>query len=296
MLRRLYLDKLPAETAFDAKVAIGYGVVEGRSYFHDLAVLGVNGQAATDAAVGANRIRFDLARFIPRALPAHVVFGFEHQGARGADADAVTAIDAGGFWQGNFEFSGDVRADAAPRDRDGKGVLGFDAAGLHAFVAEDALRVIPDVKFVVDFDGLRIIGGVFPEARGIRAIALGVSSERGPGGEIHGRGEKFQHEFSAEAYALGVSVNHHAGFHFARAGGDEDARAFEFDNAEAADIYRSEVFEVAERGRFDAQLAGGFENCCTFADKKWVAVDFDFDHADRFRSGRAGQRAAWNGD
>src|SRR5260221_12391652 len=294
--RGLNLHKLPAKAAFDAQVAVGYGVVERRSYLHDLAFLRVHSQVTTDATVRTDRIRLYLPRVTPSLLTAHVIFGFEHQRARGADADTVATINAGRFRQRNFEFSGNVRAVTASGNRDRKGILRLDAAGLHAFVAEDAFGVIADVKFIVYFHRLRMVGGIFTEARGICAVTLVVLRKRGPGGKIHGRAEKLQYQFAAEAHAFGIGVNHHPSFQFARASGHQHARAFKFHNAEPANIHRRQIFEIAERRRFDAQLAGGFENRCAFADKKRVAVDFDFHQAQRLRGGRSGQRASRHRD
>ena len=79
----------------------------------DFAVLRVNGQVAAHAAVRADGIGLSLAGLVPFAGLAHVVFALEHQRARGADADAVSAIDAGRIGQRNV----DIRWRCAPRSR-----------------------------------------------------------------------------------------------------------------------------------------------------------------------------------
>jgi len=61
-----------------------------------------------------------------------------------------------------------VRAVTASGNRDRKGILRLDAAGLHAFVTEDAFGVIADVKFIVYFHRLRMLAAFSPSARGLR--------------------------------------------------------------------------------------------------------------------------------
>src|SRR5262249_27464395 len=110
--------KLPTETAFDAEIAVGDAVVEGGGYAENFGVFVVDGEIAADAAVGANSIGLGLLGFVPGAGFAHFEFGFEHERAGGADADAISAIDAGGIGQRDFEFGGDVGGEAAPGNSD----------------------------------------------------------------------------------------------------------------------------------------------------------------------------------
>ena len=78
----------------------------------------------------------------------------EHQRAGGADPDAVAAVHAGRVGQADVELGGDPGVEAPAGDRDGEGVLGILAAGLHALVAQDAARVVADVAVVVVLDRL----------------------------------------------------------------------------------------------------------------------------------------------
>ena len=80
------------------------------------AVLLVDGEVAADSAVGADGVGPGLAAFVPGPGPAHVIFGLEHQGACGTDADAVTAIDTSRVGQWYFKFCGNVGGEA-PQSR-----------------------------------------------------------------------------------------------------------------------------------------------------------------------------------
>src|SRR5277367_6722017 len=133
---------------------MSHAVVKRRRHAYDLAVLLVHRKIAAHAAVRTNRVRLSLTVFVPGAGLPHVIFAFEHQRAGGADADAVAAVDTSRVGQGNVELGGDVGGKAAAGHRDGESILRVHAAGLHALVAENALRVIADVKIVVNFDRL----------------------------------------------------------------------------------------------------------------------------------------------
>ncbi len=90
-------------------MAVRDGVIQRRTHAHNFAILRVNGERAAHAAVGADRIGVNLLRFFPGSRFAHVEFAFEHQRAGGANADAISAVDAGGIGQRNIELGGDVR-------------------------------------------------------------------------------------------------------------------------------------------------------------------------------------------
>src|SRR5689334_4232673 len=89
------IHKLPPKPPFDAEVAVGDVVIQGRGDFHDLFVLHVDGQGAAHAAIGTDGVGRGLAGLVPGAGLAHVVLALEHQRAGGTDADAVAAVDAG---------------------------------------------------------------------------------------------------------------------------------------------------------------------------------------------------------
>ena len=55
-------------------------------------------------------------------------------------------------------------------------------------------------------------------------------------------------------------IDGHLWFNFARACGDQRARAFHLNHADAANIHRCKAFKEAERRRVDAQLARSFKN------------------------------------
>ena len=59
-LRTLWFDELPAEAAFDAKVAVRDVVIQRRCDFDDLAVLGMHGQRASHPAIAADGIGLGL--------------------------------------------------------------------------------------------------------------------------------------------------------------------------------------------------------------------------------------------
>src|SRR5207244_8091903 len=107
---------------------------------------------AAGAAVRTPGLRAALPCFVPRAGGAHVVLALEHQRAGGAHADAVAAVHARRIRQADVELGRDVRIESTTGDADRECVLGVDAARLHALVAEDAARVIPDIEVVVDLD------------------------------------------------------------------------------------------------------------------------------------------------
>src|SRR5690349_23295751 len=91
--RRSFFDlhELPAEASLDAQVAVRHGMVQRRKDANDRAVLLMNRKIAADAAIRAYRIRVCLARFVPLARRAQIVFRLEHQRARGTHRDAVAA-------------------------------------------------------------------------------------------------------------------------------------------------------------------------------------------------------------
>jgi hypothetical protein len=118
----LDLHELPAKPPFDAKIAMSHAVIERRGHPNDVAILLVHGEVAAYAAIRTDSVSPCLAAFVPSAGLAHIVFTFEHQRARGADADAVAAIDAGRVGQGNVKFSSNVGGEAAAGHGDRKGV------------------------------------------------------------------------------------------------------------------------------------------------------------------------------
>src|SRR5262245_17855262 len=105
---RAVLDELPAEAALDAEMAARHVVVEGRGHANDRVVLDPELERAAHAAVRADRVGHGLLRFVPLTRPAEVVLALEHQSARGADTDAVAAVDAGRFRQGRRELGRDA--------------------------------------------------------------------------------------------------------------------------------------------------------------------------------------------
>src|SRR5271163_4703431 len=114
---------------------MSHAMVKRRGHANDLAFLLVHSEVTAYAAIRTDRVSLSLAAFIPCAGLAHVIFALEHQGAGGADANAVTAVDASRVGQGNVKFGGNVGREAATGDRNRKGVLRVYAAGFHALVA-----------------------------------------------------------------------------------------------------------------------------------------------------------------
>src|SRR3954471_5800617 len=86
---------LPPEPPLDAEVAVGDVVVQGGGDLDDLLVLHVDGERAAHSTVGADGVGGGLAGFVPGFGLAEVELALEHQGAGGADADAVATINAG---------------------------------------------------------------------------------------------------------------------------------------------------------------------------------------------------------
>src|SRR5690606_25199367 len=120
---RATLDEAPAESSLDAEVAARDGMVERRGDAYDLAVLDVQVERTADAAVGADGAGDLLARFVPRARRAELVLRAEHEGAGGADGDAVAAVDTGRVRQRHGHLGRDACIEAAARDGDGERVL-----------------------------------------------------------------------------------------------------------------------------------------------------------------------------
>src|SRR5258708_18456378 len=147
-------------------------MAQRRSHADDPVILRVNSEVAANTAVGADGIGASLARFIPGSGLPHVVFALEHQSAGGANANTVSAIDAGRVRQWNIEFRGNVRSKSAAGYGDGESILRVNAAGFHAFVAKNAFRIITDVEIVVDFYRLRHRCVVFTETLRVRVVTL----------------------------------------------------------------------------------------------------------------------------
>jgi hypothetical protein len=76
----LNLHELPAESPFDAKIAMSHAMVKRRDHANDLAFLLMHGEVAAYAAVGTESVSLGLAAFVPDAGLAHVIFALEHQG------------------------------------------------------------------------------------------------------------------------------------------------------------------------------------------------------------------------
>ncbi len=180
-------------------------------------------------------------------------------------------------------------------------VLGVDAAGLDALVAEDALAVVAHVEVVVDLhrlgDGLGpgavgrlVVAGLarVPLAAGGRArgrtVPLGPRSVAGDhvadarrGREIHGGGEQLQDHSTREAHPLGVGEDRHPRLDLPRAGGDQHARARHLDHAHPADVDRRQRLEKAQGGDVDAARPARLENGGAGRHLRRLAVDDDVD-------------------
>src|SRR6202035_5989019 len=103
--------------------------------------LHVERQRAADAAVAADGVRPRLPGLVPLAGAAEVELALGAQRSGGTDGDAVAAVDAGRGGERDVPLGRDPGLEAAAGDGDGEGVLGVEAAGLDAFVAEHALAV-----------------------------------------------------------------------------------------------------------------------------------------------------------
>ena len=152
--RLAILDKLPTEASFDAEMAVSHVLVERRSDPDNVVLLHMQSQGAADTTVGTDGVRLFLLLFVPRSCQAHFVFAAEHQRTRGANADAVAAINTGGVGQRDFILRGNVGVETPPRYGDGECILRIFTASLNALVAENAFPIIAHIKFVVDLDGL----------------------------------------------------------------------------------------------------------------------------------------------
>ena len=172
-------------------------MVKRRGYANDPAVLLVDGEVAADSTVGADGVGPGLAAFIPGPGPAHVIFGLEHQGACGTDADAVAAIDTSRVGQWYFKFGGNVGGEAAAGHRNRECILSVYATSFHALVTQDTLGVIADVKLVVYLCRLRDRGTGCAEALRVSVVPLHGRLHRRRTGKIHRRSQKFQHQAPA---------------------------------------------------------------------------------------------------
>ena len=248
----------------------------------DRVVLDVERQRAADAAVRADRVGHRLGALVPRPGGPHVVLGLEHQRAGRADADAVAAVDARRIGQRDGLLGRDPGVEAAPGDGDRERVLGVLAARLDALVAEDALRVVADVEVVVDLDRLarRSGRGVGAGRRvmvaGLVRVALaGVGGRRGRRRSAPGRRRSARCSRRPPARSRGRPTSRGTRGPSSGCGGrarcrsgppsrprpcasrrHEDARAGDLDDADAADVDRRQVLEIAERRRVDALAPG----------------------------------------
>lgn len=148
------LDKLPAESPLDAQVAIGHRVIERRSDTDYVPILRMDRQRTAHAAIRADGVGASLARFFPGPRVARVELRFEHERARGAYADAVSAIHARRIGKRNVKFGGNMSGEAAASYADGKRILRVNSAGLDALVTKNAFRVIANIELVIDFSRL----------------------------------------------------------------------------------------------------------------------------------------------
>src|SRR6185436_9748622 len=273
---------------------------------------------AADPAVGADRLRRRLGALVPGARGAHVVLALEHQGARRADTDAVTAVDARAVRQRHGRLGRDPGIEPAAGDGDRERVLGVLAARLDALVAEDALRVVPDVEVVVDLDrlvdGLRSVDrrrvvvtglvrlslarggepGWRAVARGIGLVALDVLEGGRRRREVDRRPEELEDHLAAVPDPLGIGLHLHPGLDLAGARRHEHPRARDLDDADAADVDRRQVLEVAEGRRVDALGARGIEDRRAGGDADRDAIDRQLDGRPDGRRRRDG-RTTWTG-
>src|SRR5437763_1693302 len=271
-------------------------MVDRRTHFHNLSFLRMHILFAADSAIRTDRLRARLLRFVPGSCRAHVVFDFAHQRSRGTHANTVPAVHARRFRQRNFKFRGNVRVEPASRHANRERVLRIHAAGFHAFVAKDALCVVAHVKFVVDFRRLRNRGRSRTEFLCARSVAFHVIPQLRRRRHVHGRREEFQHHAPAQANALRIRANHHAGFYFSRTRRHQRPRAFEFHDAHAANVHGRQRFEKTERRRFNPEFPRGIQNGRAFGNTHGLAIDRDFNFTARpgCRNLRHGRAWNWN--
>jgi hypothetical protein len=179
-------------------------------------------------------------------------------------------------------------------------VLVLLAAGVDALVTEDALPVVADVELVVDLHGLVHGRGGAAVRLDVMTRARAVAVGRGRGGaealrrglvpaevarrdrrrrEVDRRCEQLQHKLAREPHTLGVGVHHHPRLHLAGARGDENARALDLDDADAAYVRRPERLPVAERRGVDPEPRAGIEDRRALEHADRLAVDLELDHA-----------------
>src|SRR6478735_3769880 len=302
------LDVLEPEPALHAQVAVRDRMVERRRHLDDIVVLHVQLEAASDAAVRADRLGDRLGGLVPRARLAQVVLALEHERARGADGDAVAAVDACRVGQRRCELGGDAGVEPAAGDGDRERVLPVGAAALHALVAEDALRVVADVVLVVDLDrlgdrcgrlpvagvmvaGLGAVAGACRGGRRGRAVPLGPrlvlrrpALGVGGGREVDARAEELEHHLPAVAHPLAVGADDHAVLGLPRARRHEHPRALELDHAHPACVHRGERLAEAERRDVERLHLAGVEDRRALGHAHGLAVDLELDGAaDRHR-------------
>src|SRR5437016_200546 len=256
---------------------MGDAGVQWRRDLHDPIVLSVERQRAAHTAIRTDRIRLLLPGFIPRAGLAHIVFTLEHQSAGGTDTDAVAAINARRVGQRHVIFRRNVRVKSTPRDSNSKGVLRVAAAGLDAFVAKNAFRIIADVQIVIDLHRLLEVLGRRTVPLRMRLVTPDVRLRLRRRGKVDRRTQKLQNHFARELHAIRVRLDIHAGFNFSRTRRHQRARAGKLDHAHAADVDRREILQIAQRRRVDADRPAGVENRHGFGHLQGLPVDFDFD-------------------
>src|SRR4051794_3581830 len=286
------LDELEAEAALDAEVAARDVVVVRRGDLDDRVVLDVQREVAAHAAVRAHGVDLRLLLRLPLARLSKLVLVRRHQRAGRADGDAVAAVDTGRLRQRHIELRGDVRVEAAAGDCDRKRVLVLLAARLDALVTEDALRVVAHVELVVELRRLcdRCASGT--ETLRVRVVTLDVAQRLRCSREIDRRAEQLHDEPAARLHAWRIRLDGHSLLDLSRAGGDKGARAFQLDDADAADVHRVERVAVAKRRCVDPEPAARIEDRRALGHAHRAAVDGQLDELLRGGDGDHGHGAS----
>src|SRR5437773_12110413 len=102
-----------------------------------------------------------------------------------------------------------MRLEPASRNANRKRVLCVHAASFHAFVAENALRIVAHVEFVVDL--WRLFNRRYPRAEFLhmRAVSFLVRLKLRRGRNIHRRRKKLKHDPAATAKTPRICTTFH---------------------------------------------------------------------------------------
>src|SRR5947208_3657881 len=119
----------------------------------------------------------------------------------------------------------------------------------------------------------RRVRDLWAETFGPCLVTLHVVLEGGCGRNINRGSEEFEDQTATQSNSLGFGLYSHSGFGFPGATGDESTRALHFDDADPADIHRSQGFEKTQRRHVYSEAAACIEQRRTLANRNIQAIN-----------------------